>query len=145
MNEIRADYNKYLVLQLRAIDSHGAWKGLSDEELLQRAYLVPSAEEEKKPIPLMPEQFVRFQLQASAQILEQETGLIPFVVCETGCDGSVKAFVISGKIVIFQKVFYNTGDFRYRNIEKLFTKGEKVTEKILENYKSISEVTQSLF
>lgn len=139
MSEARSDFQKQLALQLRALDGYGAWKDIGDNELIGRAYVVPGEGDEVKPIPLTSEQLVRFQLQALAILFEKESGLIPSVVCEMQCDGSVKGIMISGRIVLLQKMFYNTGEFRFRDIEKLFSRAEKTGKKIVQNYESIPE------
>ncbi len=132
------DFIEFLTLQARALDTHGAWKTSEDDVLLERIFIRPK-DESGQPIALSPEQLVRLQLQAAANVLERSEGAIPTVVCEAGCDGSIKGYVITGKVITLQKMFWNTGDFRYASMEKLKKKGTRIAGELLENYRKYGE------
>lgn len=129
---------KYIAMQIRAMDGFGTWEKFTDDQLIESAFL--STEELGGPkIELQDIENVQLQLRAASQILEKQTGMMCQILCEAGCDGSVRSVVFNGKAVILQKVFWNTGTFRKKSFEKFSKVGNRLLENLTKSAEEMKE------
>ncbi len=130
-----------IVAQVRALDNHGFWDKLSDEELLTKKYV--KTKEDLKAIPIIADikkettDDIRLIFQAIALGFEKITGVMATVVMEMSHEGFGRAVVIADKIVIADKYFKDAHRFGYRDLEKFFEEGDKLLAKSVEIYKEI--------
>jgi hypothetical protein len=71
-------------------------------------------------------------MRAIAQIIETEDKQMSSIMCEGGCDGSVQAIIYSGKVILLQKLFWNTGTFKKKSMAKFIKSGEQILQTVRE-------------
>ncbi|MDF1484099.1 NifX-associated nitrogen fixation protein [Ramlibacter sp. H39-3-26] len=118
-----------LVKQLRAQDTHGAWDGKSDLQLL-KPYIHTA--EERRAIPIMgdpdPETLWRLELfyNAIAVAIERETGQMVSPMMKMSHEGFGRMVLIAGRLVVVNKQLRDVHRFGFASLAKLAEAGSKL-------------------
>lgn len=132
------DFKQELIMQVRALDAHGYWDKLTDNDLLERKFV--KTKEQLKEIPLVGEiskpqiEDLRLIFQAHALYFERKTGAMATVILEMHHEGFGRAVVIADKIVIVDKYFKDAHRFGYKSLDAIGEENEKLATKAVEIY-----------
>lgn len=155
-NETRADteddalllatpFVQQLIRQLRAQDTHGAWEGKSDLQLLKRYILTP---EERRAIPIMgdpdPETLWHLELfyNAIAVAIERETGQMVSPMMKMSHEGFGRMVLIAGRLVVVNKQLRDVHRFGFPSLAKLAEAGGKFLNEAVEMIRTYPAVAQ---
>ncbi|SCK17824.1 probable nitrogen fixation protein [Variovorax sp. HW608] len=117
-----------LIKQLRAQDTHGAWDGKSDLQLLKPYILTP---EERRAIPIMgdpdPETLWRLEIfyNAIAVAIERATGQMVSPMMKMSHEGFGRMVLIAGRLVVVNKQLRDVHRFGFPSLAKLAEAGGK--------------------
>lgn len=155
-NETRADaednapllatpFVQQLIRQLRAQDTHGAWEGKSDLQLLKPYILTP---EERRAIPIMgdpdPETLWHLELfyNAIAVAIERETGQMVSPMMKMSHEGFGRMVLIAGRLVVVNKQLRDVHRFGFPSLAKLAEAGGKFFNEAVEMIRTYPAVAQ---
>ncbi|MFX1737571.1 NifX-associated nitrogen fixation protein [Paraburkholderia sp. A1RI_3L] len=134
-----------LIRQLRAQDTHGAWEGKSDLQLLKRYILTP---EERRAIPIMgdpdPETLWHLELfyNAIAVAIERETGQMVSPMMKMSHEGFGRMVLIAGRLVVVNKQLRDVHRFGFPSLAKLAEAGGKFLNEAVEMIRTYPAVAQ---
>lgn len=118
-----------LVKQLRAQDTHGAWEGKSDLNLLTPYLLTP---EQRRALPMMgdpdPDTLWRLELfyNAIGLSIERITKIIASPMLKMHHEGFGRMVLIAGRLVVVNKHLRDVHRFGFGSLAKLCEAGEKL-------------------
>ncbi|MEW6682481.1 MAG: NifX-associated nitrogen fixation protein [Nitrospirota bacterium] len=119
---------KELVKQFRAQDTHGAWDGKSDRELL--APLIVD-KEKRKTLPIIgdpdPEVLWRVELfyNAVGLAIERRTGIMVSPIMKMHHEGFGRMALTAGRLIVVNKQLRDVHRFGFASLEKLAEEGGK--------------------
>lgn len=134
---------KELVKQWRAQDTHGAWEGKDNTELLA-PYII--TKEQRKEMPIIgdpdPETIWRLELfyNAVGLAVERETGIMVSPMMKMHHEGFGKMMLTASRLVVVNKHLRDVHRFGFENIEKLAAEGEKLVTAAVEMIQKFPEV-----
>lgn len=123
-----APFVKELIKVWRAQDTHGAWDGKSDLDLLE-PYIVDK--EKRRALPIMgdpdPETIWRLELFFNAICLsiERETGVMISPMLKMSHEGFGRMVLIGGRLIVVNKQLRDVHRFGFDNLGKLAEEGDK--------------------
>ena len=118
-----------LVKQLRAQDTHGAWDGKSDEQLLQPFVL---SAEQRRALPMMgdpdPETLWRLELfhNAVGLAIERETGVMVSPLMKMHHEGFGRLVLTAGRLIVVNRHLRDVHRFGFASFAKLAEAGAKL-------------------
>jgi probable nitrogen fixation protein len=142
---LAAPFVQHLVKQLRAQDTHGAWEGKSDLQLLKPYIHTP---EERRAIPLMgdpdPETLWRLEIfySAIAVAIERQTGQMVSPMMKMSHEGFGRMVLLAGRLVVVNKQLRDVHRFGFPSLEKLAEVGGKFLDEAIEMIKTYPAVAQ---
>ena len=119
---------KELIKQWRAQDTHGAWEGKTDLDLI-KPYVV--TKEQRREMPIIgdpdPETIWRIELfyNAVGLAVERETGHIASPMMKMHHEGFGRVLLTTGKLVVLSKHLRDVHRFGFETVEKLAAEGDK--------------------
>ena len=125
---LASPFVQQLIKQLRAQDTHGAWEGKSDMQLLKPYVHTP---EERRAIPIMgdpdPEILWRLEIfyNAIAVAIERETGQMVSPMMKMSHEGFGRLVLIAGRLVVVNKQLRDVHRFGFSSLAKLSEAGAK--------------------
>jgi len=135
-------FRKNLILQVRAIDQFGAWRSLTDDDLLIKKFVKTKEDLKKLPLTMNINEVIigdlRLFIQGLALSFEKKTGFMTNAVLDMSHEGFGKGFVITENIVVIEKYFRNAHRFGFQDLEAMDRSGEELIAdgiKILEKFK----------
>ena len=134
---------KELIKIWRAQDTHGAWDGKSNLELLE-PYIVDK--EKRRELLIVgdpdPETIWRLELffNAVALSIERATGVMISPMLKMHHEGFGRMVLIGGRLIAVNKQLRDVHRFGFVNLAKLAVEGEKYVEAGIEMIKKFPEV-----
>lgn len=136
---------QHLVKQLRAQDTHGAWDGKSDLQLLKPYIHTP---EERRAIPIMgdpdPETLWRLEIfySAIAVAIERQTGQMVSPMMKMSHEGFGRMVLIAGRLVVVNKQLRDVHRFGFASLQKLAEAGGKFLDEAVGMIRTYPAVAQ---
>jgi probable nitrogen fixation protein len=136
---------KELVKQWRAQDTHGAWDGKTDLDLLE-PYIIDK--EKRRQMPIMgdpdPETLWRMELfyNAVGLVIERETGIMVSPMMKMHHEGFGRLVLTAGRLIVVNKHLRDVHRFGFETLEKLAEEGEKLVAAAVEMIHKFPEVAQ---
>ncbi|HZG20655.1 MAG TPA: NifX-associated nitrogen fixation protein [Herbaspirillum sp.] len=118
-----------LIKQWRAQDTHGAWDGKSNADLLA-PYII--TREQRREIPIIgdpdPETLWRLELfyNAVGLAIERQTGSIATPMMKMSHEGFGRMVLMAGRLVVVNKHLRDVHRFGFESVEKLAEEGDKI-------------------
>jgi probable nitrogen fixation protein len=140
-----APFIKELVKVWRAQDTHGAWDGKGDLDLLE-PYIVDK--EKRRALPIMgdpdPDTIWRLELFFNAVCLsiERATGVMITPMMKMSHEGFGRMVLIGGRLIVVNKQLRDVHRFGYDNLGKLAEEGEKHIKAGIEMIEMYPEVAK---
>lgn len=146
--EIQADpwqspFIKELIKQWRAQDTHGAWEGKDDAELLA-PYII--SKDQRREMPIIgdpdPETLWRLELfyNAIGLAIERETRIMVSPMMKMHHEGFGKIILTAGRLVVVNKQLRDVHRFGFETMEKLAAEGEKFVSSAIEMIRQFPDV-----
>jgi len=126
---IETVFIKELIKQWRAQDTHGAWDGKSDLDLID-PYII--TKEKRREIPIMgdpdPETLWRLELfyNAVGLAIERATGVMVQPMMKFHHEGFGRLVLIAGRLIVVNKNLRDVHRFGFETLEKLAEEGSKL-------------------
>jgi len=136
---------KELIKQWRAQDTHGAWEGKTDADLLE-PYIVNK--EKRREIPLMgdpdPETLWRLELfyNAVGLAVERATGIMVQPMMKMHHEGFGRMVLTAGRLIVVNKHLRDVHRFGFDTMEKLAIEGDKLVAAAIEMIEKYPEVAR---
>jgi probable nitrogen fixation protein len=140
---IEAPFLKELVKVWRAQDTHGAWDGRSDAELLAPYVLDKAA---RRALPIVgdpdPETVWRLELfyNAIALKIEAGTGVMVSPMFKLHHEGFGRMVLIGGRLVVVNKQLRDVHRFGFDTLDKLAEEGDKIVAAGVDMIRKFPEV-----
>ncbi len=140
-----APFVKELVKVWRAQDTHGAWDGKSDLDLLD-PYIVDK--EKRRALPIVgdpdPETIWRLELffNAVALSIERATGVMVSPMLKMHHEGFGRMVLIGGRLIVVNKQLRDVHRFGFDNLGKLAEDGEKYVKAGVEMIEKFPDVAR---
>ena len=134
-----------LVKQLRAQDTHGAWEGKGDLQLL-KPYVYTA--EERRAIPIIgdpdPEILWRLEIfySAVAVAVERETGQMVSPMMKMSHEGFGRLVLIAGRLVVVNKQLRDVHRFGFASLAKLSEAGTRFFDEAVAMIRAYPAVAQ---
>lgn len=134
-----------LIRQLRAQDTHGAWDGKSDLQLL-KPYILSA--EERRAIPIMgdpdPETLWRLEIfyNAIAVAIERQTGQMVSPMMKMSHEGFGRMVLLAGRLVVVNKQLRDVHRFGFPSLAKLAEAGGKFLDEAVTMIKDYPAVAR---
>ncbi len=141
----QAPFIKELVKVWRAQDTHGAWDGKQDLDLLE-PYIIDK--EKRRALPIMgdpdPDTIWRLELFFNAICLsiEKATGVMISPMLKMSHEGFGRMVLIGGRLVVVNKQLRDVHRFGFDNFGKLAEEGEKHIKAGIEMIQKYPEVAK---
>ncbi len=126
---LQSPFIRELVKQWRAQDTHGAWEGRTDRDLLD-PYVVDKAR--RKEIPIIgdpdPETLWRLELfyNAVGLCVERHTGVMAQPMIKMHHEGFGRLVLLAGRIVVVNKHLRDVHRYGYPTLAALGAEGDKI-------------------
>ncbi|MHB1607743.1 MAG: NifX-associated nitrogen fixation protein [Acidiferrobacter thiooxydans] len=126
---LQSPFIRELVKQWRAQDTHGAWEGRTDRDLLD-PYVVDKAR--RKEIPIIgdpdPETLWRLELfyNAVGLCVERRTGVMAQPMIKMHHEGFGRLVLLAGRIVVVNKHLRDVHRYGYPTLAALAAEGDKI-------------------
>ena len=136
---------KELVKQWRAQDTHGAWEGKSDRDLLEPYILDKEA---RKLLPIMgdpdPETIWRLELfyNAVGLAVERVTGVMTSPLMKFHHEGFGRLVLTSGRLIVLNRHLRDVHRFGFDSLEALAKEGGKFVAQAVEMIEKFPEVAK---
>jgi len=136
---------KELVKVWRAQDTHGAWDGKSDLDLLD-PYIVDK--EKRRALPILgdpdPETIWRLELffNAVALSIERATGVMVSPMLKMSHEGFGRMVLIGGRLIVVNKQLRDVHRFGFDTLGKLADEGDKYVKAGIEMIEKFPEVAR---
>lgn len=132
-----------LVKQWRAQDTHGAWEGKSDEQLLA-PYLISKVQRREMPIIGDPDPETLWRLElfynAVGLAIERETGIMVAPMMKMHHEGFGRMILTAGRLVVVNKHLRDVHRFGFETMQKLAAEGEKLVAAAVEMIRQFPDV-----
>ena len=138
-----APFVKELIKVWRAQDTHGAWEGKKDLELIE-PYIVDK--EARRALPLIgdpdPETIWRLELffNAVCLLIEKETRVMITPMLKMSHEGFGRMVLIGGRLIVVNKQLRDVHRFGFDNLGKLAEEGAKFVSQGVEMIRKFPEV-----
>lgn len=123
-----APFIKQLIQIWRAEDSHGAWEGKSDLDLL-KPYILDKEKRHALPIVGDPDPDTVWRLElffnAVALSIEKVTGVMIQPMLKMHHEGFGRMVLIGGRLIVVNKQLRDVHRFGFENLAKLAAEGDK--------------------
>lgn len=123
-----APFVKQLVKIWRAEDSHGAWEGKSDLDLLE-PYILDKEKRQALPVVGDPDPDTVWRLElffnAVALSIEKAAGVMIQPMLKMHHEGFGRMVLIGGRLIVVNKQLRDVHRFGFENLAKLAAEGEK--------------------
>lgn len=135
---------KELVKVWRAQDSHGAWEGKKDLDLLE-PYILDK--EKRRALPIVgdpdPDTIWRLELfyNAIALAIEKATGVMVSPMMKMSHEGFGRMVLIGGRLIVVNKQLRDVHRFGFDNLGKLADEGDKQVKagiEMIEKFKDVA-------
>lgn len=142
-NAWESEFVKELIKQWRAQDTHGAWEGKDNANLLA-PYLI--SKEQRREMPIIgdpdPETIWRLELfyNAVGLAIERQTKIMVSPMMKMHHEGFGKMILTAGRLVVVNKQLRDVHRFGFENIEKLAAEGEKLVSAAVEMINQFPDV-----
>ncbi len=129
VDPVDSPFVRELIKQWRAQDTHGAWDGKSDLQLLD-PYILDK--ERRKQIPMLgdpdPETIWRLELfyNAIALTIERATGVMVTSLMKMHHEGFGRMILAAGRLIVVNKQLRDVHRFGFNSLEKLADDGGKL-------------------
>lgn len=129
LNALQDPFVRELVKQIRAQDTHGAWEGRSDSDLLAPYVITP---EQRRQMPIMgdpdPETLWRLELfhNAVGLAIERSTGCMVSPMMNMSHEGFGRAVLTAGRLVVVNRHLRDVHRFGYPSLAKLAEAGGRL-------------------
>jgi probable nitrogen fixation protein len=134
---------KELIKIWRAQDTHGAWEGKSDAQLLA-PYIITREQRREMPIIGDPDPEVLWRLElfynAVGLAIERRTGVMVSPMMKMSHEGFGRQVLIAGRLIVVNKQLRDVHRFGFETMEKLAAEGEKFVEAGVAMIEQYSEV-----
>jgi len=134
-----------LIKQLRAQDTHGAWDGKSDLQLL-RPYILTAEERRALPILGDPDPEILWRLDifynAIAVAIERETGQMVSPMMKMSHEGFGRMVLLAGRLVVVNKQLRDVHRFGFPSLAKLAEAGGKFLDEAITMIRTYPAVAQ---
>jgi len=134
---------KELVQIWRAQDTHGAWEGKKDMDLLE-PYILDK--EKRRALPIVgdpdPETIWRLELfyNAVALMIERATGVMISPMLKMHHEGFGRMVLIGGRLIVVNKQLRDVHRFGFDNLGKLADEGDKFVKSGVEMIEKFRDV-----
>lgn len=138
-----APFIRELIKIWRAQDTHGAWEGKSNLELIE-PYIVDKAA--RRALPIMgdpdPETIWRLELfyNAVALSIERETGVMISPMLKMHHEGFGRMVLIGGRLIVVNKQLRDVHRFGFDSLAKLAEEGDKFVASGVEMIRKFPDV-----
>lgn len=138
-----APFVKELIKVWRAQDTHGAWEGKKDLDLIE-PYIVDK--EARRALPIIgdpdPETIWRLELffNAVCLLIEKETRVMITPMLKMSHEGFGRMVLIGGRLVVVNKQLRDVHRFGFDNLGKLAEEGAKFVSQGVEMIRKFPEV-----
>lgn len=145
VDPIDSPFVKELIKQWRAQDTHGAWDGKSDADLLD-PYILDK--ERRKQIPLMgdpdPETIWRLELfyNAVGLSIERATGIMVTPMMKMHHEGFGRLILAAGRLIVVNKQLRDVHRFGFDSMTRLADEGAKFVQAGVEMINSFPAVAK---
>lgn len=142
-NAAEAPFVKELVKIWRAQDTHGAWEGKRDLDLLE-PYILDK--EKRRALPIVgdpdPDTIWRMELffNAVALSIEKVTGVMISPMLKMHHEGFGRMVLIGGRLIIVNKQLRDVHRFGFDNLGKLAAEGDKYVASGVEMIRKFPDV-----
>ncbi len=139
----QAPFVRELVKIWRAQDTHGAWEGKSDLELIA-PYILDK--EQRRALPIVgdpdPDTVWRLELffNAVALAIEKQTGVMISPMLKLHHEGFGRMVLIGGRLIVVNKQLRDVHRFGFDNVAKLAADGDKFVAGGVEMIRKYPEV-----
>ena len=136
---------KELIKVWRAQDTHGAWEGKADLDLIE-PYIVDK--EARRALPLIgdpdPETIWRLELffNAICLMIEKETRVMISPMLKMSHEGFGRMVLIGGRLIVVNKQLRDVHRFGFDNLGKLAEEGTKFVQQGVEMINKFPEVAK---
>lgn len=134
-----------LIKQLRAQDTHGAWDGKTDLQLL-RPYILTAEERRALPILGDPDPEILWRLDifynAIAVAIERETGQMVSPMMKMSHEGFGRMVLLAGRLVVVNKQLRDVHRFGFPSLAKLAEAGGKFLDEAITMIRTYPAVAQ---
>ncbi len=140
---LEAPFVKELVKIWRAQDTHGAWEGKSDRDLLE-PYILDK--EKRRALPIVgdpdPDTIWRMELffNAVALSIEKATGVMIQPMLKMHHEGFGRMVLIGGRLIVMNKQLRDVHRFGFDNLAKLDAEGDKYVKGGIEMIQKFPDV-----
>ena len=140
-----APFVKELIKVWRAQDTHGAWDGKSDLDLLE-PYILDK--EKRRALPIIgdpdPDTIWRLELFFNAVCLsiERATGVMISPMLKMSHEGFGRMVLIGGRLIVVNKQLRDVHRFGFDNLGKLADEGDKYVKAGIEMIEKFPEVAK---
>ncbi|MET4261744.1 putative nitrogen fixation protein [Bradyrhizobium sp. S3.12.5] len=134
---------KELIKIWRAQDTHGAWEGTKDLDLLE-PYILDKRKRRALPIVGNPDPDTTWRLQlffdAIALSIEKATGVMISPMLKMHHEGFGRIVLIGGRLVVVSKQLRDVHRFGFNNLSHLAEQGDKIVSSGVEMIREFPEV-----
>lgn len=136
---------KELIKIWRAQDTHGAWEGKGDLDLLQ-PYIIDK--EARRALPIIgdpdPDTIWRLELffNAVSLSIERATGVMISPMLKMSHEGFGRMVLIGGRLIVVNKQLRDVHRFGFDNFEKLAAEGDKYVQAGVEMIEKFPDVAK---
>jgi len=144
-NPINTPLVRELIKQWRAQDTHGAWDGKSDLQLID-PYILDK--ERRRQIPMLgdpdPETIWRLELyyNAVALTIERATGVMVTPMMKMHHEGFGRMTLAAGRLIVVNKQLRDVHRFGFNSLDKLAEEGGKLVANGIEMINTYPEVAR---
>ena len=140
-----APFVKELIKIWRAQDTHGAWEGKKDLDLLE-PYILDK--EKRRALPIVgdpdPDTIWRMELffNAVSLLIEKETGVMISPMLKMHHEGFGRMVLIGGRLIVVNKQLRDVHRFGFENFAKLAEEGDKQVKSGLDMIEKFPEAAK---
>jgi len=134
-----------MIKQLRALDTYDTYEGWSKEKIIDPLVLT---KERKREIPIIgdPDDITLARVKAYynsiAVLIEKKSGLMAVPVINITHEGFGRAFILTGKLIVVDKVLRDVHRFGFPSLQDMAEKTEVIVDKavsLIEQYREVAE------
>lgn len=135
---------KTLAQVIQSNDFTGAYRNLSTQEKVEKAFILSPEEKEKlAECGLIPEKLreqISLFFQAVAFAVEQKCGIMASSIVELNGEGFGRGMVYCGRLIALNKSIRGSQQFIFQNLEKLSKEGEAYIDEALSWVQKYQEI-----
>ncbi|ARO32608.1 hypothetical protein NXC14_PA00339 (plasmid) [Rhizobium sp. NXC14] len=142
--DLATPFLECLIRLIRAQDTHGAWEGKSQPDLLADFILT---KEQRREIPIIgdPDPDVLWRLQnfysCVGLVIEERTGLLASPIMTISHEGFGRVLLTTGRLVVLSKTLRDVHRFGFETLGRLSESGTKMVEDaiaVIETYPDVA-------